>query len=124
MIVAGKMYLYFDYSLNSIFVLIYSESALQERNMWLAQGMLDEAVEVQHHWDQFCFNTANWQQQVNWVLRKLQDLQDAMHQLDLGLAEIENKWEEWCSEGQSLVSCMLDGFEESESELLRVKNSN
>ncbi|XP_060789093.1 utrophin-like [Neoarius graeffei] len=96
-----------------------AESALQERNMWLAQGMLDEAVEVQHHWDQFCFNTANWQQQVNWVLRKLQDLQDAMHQLDLGLAEMENKWEEWCSEGQSLVSCMLDGFEESESELLK-----
>ncbi|XP_017332634.1 utrophin isoform X1 [Ictalurus punctatus] len=92
-----------------------AEFALRERSMWLAQAVLDEAMEVQHHWDRFCFSTASLQQQVSWVLRKLQDLQDAMHQLDLGLAEMENKWEGWCSEGQTLVSYMPDGFEESAS---------
>ncbi|MCI4382586.1 hypothetical protein PGIGA_G00016470 [Pangasianodon gigas] len=92
-----------------------AESALQERSMWLAHAVLDEATDVQHHWDRFCFNTASWQQQVSWVLRKLQDLQDAMYQLDLGLADMENKWEGWCSEGQTLVSYMQDDFEESQS---------
>ncbi|XP_046710962.1 utrophin-like isoform X2 [Silurus meridionalis] len=88
-------------------------SGLQGRSMWLAHAVLDEAMEEQHHWDRLCFNTASWHQQVSWIVRKLQDLQDAMHQLDLGLAEMEDKWEGWCSEGQTLVSYMLDGFEES-----------
>lgn len=117
MIVAGKMCTYFAYSLNSISVLIYSEPALKEE-MWLAQAVLDEARDVQHHWDQFYFNTASWQQQVSWVLRKLQDLQDAMHQLDLGLAEMENKWEGCCSEGPTLDRYMLDDVEESVSDCL------
>ncbi|XP_046710963.1 utrophin-like isoform X3 [Silurus meridionalis] len=90
-------------------------SGLQGRSMWLAHAVLDEAMEEQHHWDRLCFNTASWHQQVSWIVRKLQDLQDAMHQLDLGLAEMEDKWEGWCSEGQTLVSYMLDGFEESQS---------
>ncbi|XP_053366562.1 utrophin-like [Clarias gariepinus] len=84
-----------------------AESALQEGSMWLTQAA------VQHLSDRFCFNTASWQQQVTWVLRKLQDLQDDMHQLNL--AERENKWEGWCSEGQTLVSYMLDGLDESQS---------
>lgn len=86
--------------------------------MRLAEAVLDEDMEVQHHWD-FCFNTASWQEQVSWVVRKLQDIQDAMHQLDLSLAEIENNWEGWCSERQTLVSCLLGGYEESVSELLK-----
>lgn len=86
-----------------------------DQRMWLAQAVLDEAMEVQHHWDRFCFNTASWQQQVRWVLRALQDLQDAMHQLDLGLAMMENKWEGCCSDGHTLDSYMLDNFEESVS---------
>ncbi|XP_058255286.1 utrophin-like isoform X2 [Hemibagrus wyckioides] len=89
-----------------------AEPALKEE-MWLAQAVLDEARDVQHHWDQFYFNTASWQQQVSWVLRKLQDLQDAMHQLDLGLAEMENKWEGCCSDGHTLDRYMLDDVEES-----------
>ncbi|KAF5909651.1 utrophin isoform X1, partial [Clarias magur] len=81
-----------------------AECALQEGSMWLTHAA------VQHHSDRFCFNTASWQQQVTWVLRKLQDLQDDMHQLNL--AERENKW---CSEGQTLVSYMLDALDESQS---------
>lgn len=92
--------------------------------MWLTQTVLDEDMEVQHLWDRFCFHTASWQQQVSWVLRKLQDLQDAMHQLDLGLAEMENKWEGLGSNRQTLVSCVMDGFEESVSKWLAVKNSS
>lgn len=108
------MCLYFVYSLNYFSLLIYSESTLHDESLWLVQAVLDEDMEVQ---DRCCFSTASWQQQVSWVVRKLQDLQEAMHQLNLGLAEMENKWEEWCSEGQTLVSCILDGYEESVSEL-------
>lgn len=84
--------------------------------MWLAQDVLDEDMEFQHHWDHFCFQTASLLQQFSWVLRTLQ--------LDLGLADMENEWEGWCSEGQTLVSCIRNGFEESVSELLLVKISN
>ncbi|XP_027028490.2 utrophin-like [Tachysurus fulvidraco] len=91
-----------------------AEPARMDQRIWLAQAVLNEATDVQHHWDRFCFNTASWQQQVRWVLRALQDLQDAMHQLDLGLAIMENKWEGCCSDGHTLDSYMLDDFESAQ----------
>ncbi|KAL0169660.1 hypothetical protein M9458_034256, partial [Cirrhinus mrigala] len=49
---------------------------------------------------------ASWQHEVDWALGKLQDLQHAMNQLDLGLAEMEN--ESWRSEEHSMVNCVLE----------------
>lgn len=66
----------------------------------------DQAFEVQQHWERFSAQAASWQHQVDWALGKLQDLQDAMNQLELGLLEMEN--ENWHSEERSMVSCVLE----------------
>ncbi|ROJ78851.1 Dystrophin [Anabarilius grahami] len=83
-----------------------AETAQEEKIRQLAQAVQDQAFEVQQHWERFSAQAASWQHQVDWALGKLQDLQDAMNQLELGLLEMEN--ENWHSEERSMVSCVLE----------------
>ncbi|KAL1257497.1 hypothetical protein QQF64_010741 [Cirrhinus molitorella] len=88
-----------------------AEEAVQEEKIHqLAQAVQDQAIEVQQHWERFSAQATSWQHEVDWALGKLQDLQHAMNQLDLGLAEIENEsWQP--SEEHSIVNCVLENME-------------
>ncbi|XP_072545428.1 utrophin-like isoform X2 [Salminus brasiliensis] len=92
-----------------------STETAAEKSMCLARVMQDQALEVQQHWEQFRSHAASWQQQVSWALEKLQDLQDSIHQEQLGLTEMEIIGQGWHSNGYPLVSCELDGIEETTS---------
>uniref|UniRef100_A0A8C1YKT7 ZZ-type domain-containing protein n=1 Tax=Cyprinus carpio TaxID=7962 RepID=A0A8C1YKT7_CYPCA len=81
----------------------------EEKIRQLAQAVQDQAFEVQQHWERFSAQAASWQHEVDWALGKLQDLQQAMNQLDLGLAEMEN--ESWHSEEHSMANCVLENVE-------------
>ncbi|XP_043118809.1 utrophin-like isoform X11 [Puntigrus tetrazona] len=86
-----------------------AETVQEEKIRQLAQAVQEQATEVQQHWELFSAQAASWQHEVDWALRKLQDLQHAMNQLDLGLAEIEN--ESLHSEEHRRVSCVLENVE-------------
>nr|XP_055029031.1 utrophin-like isoform X1 [Misgurnus anguillicaudatus]XP_055029032.1 utrophin-like isoform X1 [Misgurnus anguillicaudatus]XP_055029033.1 utrophin-like isoform X1 [Misgurnus anguillicaudatus]XP_055029034.1 utrophin-like isoform X1 [Misgurnus anguillicaudatus] len=54
----------------------------------------------------------SWQHEVDWALEKLQDLQNAMDQMDLGLSEVK---EIWHSESHAAVDCDHEKVEEMET---------
>ncbi|XP_015461989.3 utrophin isoform X1 [Astyanax mexicanus] len=83
--------------------------------MCLDRVMQDQALEVQQHWERFRAHADSWQQQVSWALEKLQDLQDSIHQEQSGLMEMKIIGQRWHSDGHPLVSCELDGIEETTS---------
>ncbi|XP_051578096.1 utrophin-like isoform X3 [Myxocyprinus asiaticus] len=83
----------------------------EEKICQLAQAVQDQAFEVQQHWERFSAQAASWQHEVDWALGKLQDIQDAMDQLDLGLAEMEDKGLH--SEEHTMVDCMLENVDET-----------
>ncbi|XP_050988600.1 utrophin isoform X1 [Labeo rohita] len=86
-----------------------ADTVQEEKIRQLAQAVQDQAIEVQQHWERFSAQAASWQHEVDWALGKLQDLQHAMNQLDLGLAEMEH--ESWHSEEHSMVNCVLGNVE-------------
>ncbi|XP_077094930.1 utrophin-like isoform X2 [Siphateles boraxobius] len=86
-----------------------AETAQEERICQLAQAVQDQAFEVQQHWERFSAQAASWQHKVDWALGKLQDLQDAMNQLELSHLGMEN--ENWHSEERSMVNGVLENEE-------------
>ncbi|XP_026085013.1 utrophin-like [Carassius auratus] len=84
-------------------------SVQEEKIRQLAQVVQEQAIEVQQHWERFSAQATSWTHELDWALGKLQDLQQAMNQLDLGLAEIEN--ESWHSEEHSMDNCVLENVE-------------
>ncbi|CAM4649321.1 unnamed protein product [Leuciscus chuanchicus] len=85
------------------------QTAQEEKIRQLAQAVQDQAFEVQQHWERFSAQDASWQHQVDWALGKLQDLQDAMNQLELSHLEMEN--ENCHCEERSMVNCVLENEE-------------
>ncbi len=79
----------------------------------MAKAIRKQTAEVGERWERLMGHAGNWQEQVDRVLDKLQDLQSSMDQLDLRLAQAEELKAGWQPVGDLLIDSLQDHIDKT-----------
>ncbi len=79
----------------------------------MAKAIRKQTAEVGERWERLMGHAGTWQEQVDRVLDKLQDLQSSMDQLDLRLAQAEELKVGWQPVGELLIDSLQDHIDKT-----------
>ena len=79
----------------------------------MAKAIRKQTGEVRERWERLSAQAGSWQQQVDRALEKLQDLRNAMGQLELRLTEAEDSKVGWQPVGDLLIDSLQDHIEKT-----------
>ncbi len=79
----------------------------------MAKAIRKQTAEVGERWERLMGHAGTWQEQVDRVLDKLQDLQSSMDQLDLRLAQAEELKAGWQPVGELLIDSLQNHIDKT-----------
>lgn len=94
-------------------LLFFVELTPEEKAQRVAKAIRKQTAEVGERWERLMGHAGTWQEQVDRVLDKLQDLQSSMDQLDLRLAQAEELKAEWQPVGDLLIDSLQDHIDKT-----------
>uniref|UniRef100_A0A8D0GQV4 Dystrophin n=1 Tax=Sphenodon punctatus TaxID=8508 RepID=A0A8D0GQV4_SPHPU len=83
----------------------------EERAQNVARLLRKQADEVKTEWDKLNLHSADWQRKIDEALERLQELQEAMDELDLKLRQAETIKGTWQPVGDLLIDSLQDHLE-------------
>lgn len=87
------------------------ELPLEERAQNVARLLRRQADEVKTEWDKLNLHSSDWQKKIDEALERLQELQEAMDELDLKLRQAEAIKGAWQPVGDLLIDSLQDNLE-------------
>ncbi|XP_058618768.1 dystrophin-like isoform X3 [Onychostoma macrolepis] len=90
-----------------------TELTPEEKAQRVAKAIRKQTAEVGERWERLMGHAGTWQEQVDRVLDKLQDLQSSMDQLDLRLAQAEELKAGWQPVGDLLIDSLQDHIDKT-----------
>ncbi|XP_061483366.1 dystrophin isoform X4 [Rhineura floridana] len=87
------------------------ELPLEERAQNVTRLLRRQADEVKTEWDKLNLQSAEWQKKIDEALERLQELQEAMDELDLKLHQAEALKGSWQPVGDLLIDSLQDHLE-------------
>lgn len=82
-----------------------------ERAQNVTRLLRRQADEVKTEWDKLNLQSADWQKKIDEALERLQELQEAMDELDLKLRHAEAVKGSWLPVGDLLIDSLQDHLE-------------
>lgn len=87
------------------------ELPLEEKSQNVTRLLRRQADEVKTEWDKLNIHSADWQRKIDEALERLQELQEAMDELDLKLRQAEAIKGSWQPVGDLVIDSLQDHLE-------------